>query len=170
MSHYKGGVTVQKSIRTIQAEPTLPKRLRVAAYARVSCDKDRLPSFSPSCGFYSITSWCVSRLYENDTTPPLTHRWQQPLRRKSATSPCTGEARYICNSLPRQASLYINSSRGSGGAATAAAQGRWICAFLTARGGWLRCSCKLRGRSQGCRPGRRPDTIRRSRPRSRARR
>ena len=101
---------------------------------------------------------------------PSTHRRQQPLRRKSATSPCTGEARYICNSLPRQASLYINSSRGSGGAATAAAQGRWICAFLTARGGWLRCSCKLRGRSQGCRPGRRPDTIRRSRPRSRARR
>ena len=33
---------MQKSIRTIQAEPTLPKRLRVAAYARVSCDKDTM--------------------------------------------------------------------------------------------------------------------------------
>ena len=33
---------MQKSIRTIQADPTLPKRLRVAAYARVSCDKDAM--------------------------------------------------------------------------------------------------------------------------------
>lgn len=33
---------MQKSIRTIQAEPTLPKRIRVAAYARVSSDKDTM--------------------------------------------------------------------------------------------------------------------------------
>ncbi|MDO4355483.1 MAG: recombinase family protein [Clostridia bacterium] len=33
---------MQKSIRTIQAEPTLPTRQRVAAYARVSSDKDTM--------------------------------------------------------------------------------------------------------------------------------
>ena len=33
---------MQKTIRTIQAEPSLPTRLRVAAYARVSSDKDTM--------------------------------------------------------------------------------------------------------------------------------
>ena len=42
MSHYEGGVTVQKTIRTIPAAPTQPTRIRVAAYARVSNDKDAM--------------------------------------------------------------------------------------------------------------------------------
>ena len=42
MSHYKGGVTVQKNIRTIPAVTGMPTRIHVAAYARVSSDKDAM--------------------------------------------------------------------------------------------------------------------------------
>ena len=77
MSHYKGGVTVQKSIRTIQAEPTLPTRLRVAAYARVSSDKDTmLHSLAEQVSKYSrmIQSnpvWEYAGVYAEMLTPSL---------------------------------------------------------------------------------------------------
>lgn len=63
---------MQKSIRTIQAEPTLPKRLRVAAYARVSCDKDTmLHSLAEQVSKYSRmiqsnTAWEYAGVYADE--------------------------------------------------------------------------------------------------------
>ena len=66
---------MQKSIRTIQAEPTLPKRLRVAAYARVSCDKDTmLHSLAEQVSKYSRmiqsnTAWEYAGVYADEGIP-----------------------------------------------------------------------------------------------------
>ena len=63
---------MQKSIRTIQAEPTQPKRLRVAAYARVSCDKDSmLHSLAEQVSKYSRmiqsnTAWEYAGVYADE--------------------------------------------------------------------------------------------------------
>lgn len=63
---------MQKSIRAIQAEPTLPKRLRVAAYARVSCDKDTmLHSLAEQVSKYSRmiqsnTAWEYAGVYADE--------------------------------------------------------------------------------------------------------
>ena len=63
---------MQKSIRTIQAEPTLPTRLRVAAYARVSSDKDTmLHSLAEQVSKYSRmiqsnTAWEYAGVYADE--------------------------------------------------------------------------------------------------------
>ena len=68
---------MQKSIRTIQAEPTLPTRLRVAAYARVSSDKDTmLHSLAEQVSKYSRmiqsnTAWEYAGVYAEMLTTSL---------------------------------------------------------------------------------------------------
>ena len=68
---------MQKSIRTIQAEPTLPTRLRVAAYARVSSDKDTmLHSLAEQVSKYSRmiqsnTAWEYAGVYAEMCPPTM---------------------------------------------------------------------------------------------------
>lgn len=76
MSYYEGCVAVQKTICTIQAKSALPKKLRVAAYACVSCDKDTMfHSLDEQISKYSRmiqsnTTWEYAGTYADEGMPP----------------------------------------------------------------------------------------------------